>query len=209
MKRDLSQDLQQIQTHLGNGRFTAGMSLCREVLTYAPSDPNALYLLGLGAAQLGDATTTREAFYAAWQITPERVDLLINFGNFLRETGEPLKALPLLEKASVLSPQMPGVWKALALTQFKLNRHEAALGSAEKLVGLAPQDALGWELAAGAAQQLRDFEKAATLVARGLTHLPQSASLNYAMGQLHREQGNFEEASRSYLQAQALGFSSA
>jgi tetratricopeptide (TPR) repeat protein len=209
MKRDLSQDLQQIQTHLGNGRFTAGITLCREVLTYAPNDPNALYLLGLGAAQLGDATTTREAFYAAWQITPERVDLLINFGNFLRETGEPLKALPLLEKASVLSPQMPGVWKALAVTQFKLNRFEAALASAEKLVGLAPQEATGWELAAGAAQQLRDFDKAAALVARGLTHLPQSASLNYAMGQLHREQGSFEEASAAYLRAQELGFSSA
>ena len=60
MKRDLSQDLQQIQTHLGNGRFTAGITLCREVLAYAPNDPNALYLLGLGAAQLGDDFTVKK-----------------------------------------------------------------------------------------------------------------------------------------------------
>ena len=40
MKRDLRRDVQNIQAQLMQGRFDAGIKLCREVLTYAPREPN-------------------------------------------------------------------------------------------------------------------------------------------------------------------------
>jgi Flp pilus assembly protein TadD len=86
MKRDLRRDVQNIQAQLMQGRFDAGIKLCREVLAYAPREPNTLYMLGVAAAQIGDAVTTREAFSQALTVTPDRIDLLLNFGNFLRET---------------------------------------------------------------------------------------------------------------------------
>ena len=55
MKQNLRQDLQAIQQQLMAGRFQEGVRLCRQVLSYAPNEPNALYMMGVAAAQLGDA----------------------------------------------------------------------------------------------------------------------------------------------------------
>ena len=82
MKQNLRQDLQAIQQQLMAGRFQEGVRLCRQVLSYAPNEPNALYMMGVASAQLGDANGTRAAFDAALKVTPNRVDLLLNYGNF-------------------------------------------------------------------------------------------------------------------------------
>ena len=209
MKQNLRQDLQAIQQRLMAGRFQEGMSLCRQVLSYAPNEPNALYMMGVAAAQLGDANGTRTAFDAALKVTPNRIDLLLNYGNFLRETGALERALQLLLRASELAPKTAGVWQSLSSTQFRLERFDEALESAEKLVSLAPTDAAAWELAAGAAQQAGNRGRAVQLISSGLEKLPESAKLHYARGQLSREQGDFAAANLAYERAQQLGFTSA
>ena len=107
MERDFRQDIQSIQAHLTQGRFDAAIKLCREVLDYAPREPNTLYMLGVAAAQIGDAATTREAFSQALTVTPDRIDLLLNFGNFLRETASPAEALPSISEPRRLLHKCP------------------------------------------------------------------------------------------------------
>lgn len=209
MKQNLRQDLQAIQQQLMAGRFQDGVRLCRQVLSYAPNEPNALYMMGVAAAQLGDANGTRAAFDAALNVTPNRVDLLLNYGNFLRETGALKRALQLLLRASELAPKTAGVWQSLSSTQFRLERFDEALESAQKLVSLAPTDAAAWELAAGAAQRAGNRDRAVQLISSGLEKLPESAKLHYARGQLSREQGDFTAANVAYERAQQLGFTSA
>lgn len=209
MKRDLRQDLQRIQTHLLQGQFDAGIRVCREVLTYAPREPNTLYMLGVASAQVGDAETTREAFSTALEFTPDRVDLLLNYGNFLREISAPAEALPLHQRAASLSPQMPDAWKALATTQLRLDLSDEALFSANKFISLAPKDAMAWELAAAAAQKLQRLDDAIAMLSRGIRLIPGSASLNYALGQIYRQQSNFVDAARAYQVAHNLGYRSA
>ena len=209
MKRNLQQNLQTIQQQLMAGRFQESVMLCRQVLSYAPNEPNALYMMGVAAAQLGDAEGTRAAFDAALKVTPDRIDLLMNYGNFLRETGALDRALTLLERAAKLAPATMAVWKSLSSTQFRLEQFEGALASAETLVTLAPTDATAWELAAGAAQRLGERDRALALIKRGLTHLPESAGLHYAHGQLSREQSDFVTANAAYERARQLGFTSA
>ena len=208
MKQNLRQDLQAIQQQLMAGRFQDGVRLCRQVLSYAPNEPNALYMMGVAAAQLGDANGTRAAFDAALKVTPNRVDLLLNYGNFLRETGALERALQLLLRASELAPKTAGVWQSLSSTQFRLERFDEALESAQKLVSLAPTDAAAWELAAGAAQRAGNRDRAVQLISSGLEKLPESAKLHYARGQLSREQGDFTAANVAYERAQQLGFTS-
>ena len=174
MKRDLRQDLQRIQTHLLQGQFDAGIRVCREVLTYAPREPNTLYMLGVASAQVGHAETTREAFSTALEVTPDRVDLLLNYGNFLREISAPAEALPLHQRAASLSPQMPDAWKALATTQLRLDLSDEALFSANKFINLAPKDAMAWELAAAAAQKLQRLDDAIAMLSRGIRLIPGS-----------------------------------
>ena len=209
MKQNLRQDLQAIQQQLMAGRFQDVVRLCRQVLSYAPNEPNALYMMGVAAAQLGDANGTRAAFDAALKVTPNRVDLLLNYGNFLRETGALERALQLLLRASELAPKTAGVWQSLSSTQFRLERFDEALESAQKLVSLAPTDAAAWELAAGAAQRAGNRDRAVQLISSGLEKLPESAKLHYARGQLSREQGDFTAANVAYERAQQLGFTSA
>ena len=118
MKPNLRQDLQTIQRQLMAGQFQEGIATCRRVLSYAPTEPNALYMMGVAAAQLGDANTTQVAFDAALKVTPDRIDLLMNYGNFLRETGTLDRAQALLLRASELAPKTAGVWQALSSTQL-------------------------------------------------------------------------------------------
>jgi Flp pilus assembly protein TadD len=70
MKPNLRQDLQTIQRQLMAGQFQEGIATCRRVLSYAPTEPNALYMMGVAAAQLGDANTTRVAFDASAEGNP-------------------------------------------------------------------------------------------------------------------------------------------
>ena len=209
MKQNLRQDLQTIQQKLMAGRFQEAVRLCRQVLLYAPNEPNTLYMMGVAAAQLGDANGTRAAFDAALKVTPNRVDLLVNYGNFLRETGALERALQLLQRASELAPTTSGVWQSLSSTQFRLERFAEALKSAERLISLSPADAAAWELAAGAAQRLRNHDRALQLIHSGLEKLPEAATLHYALGQLSREWGDFATANGAYERARQLGFTSA
>ena len=52
MKQNLRQDLQAIQQQLMAGRFQEGVGLCRQVLSYAPNEPNALYMMGVAIRSL-------------------------------------------------------------------------------------------------------------------------------------------------------------
>jgi len=209
MQQNIRQDLQAIQQQLMAGQFQSAIALCRRVLTYAPNEPNTLYMMGVAAAQVGDATTTRAAFDAALNVTPDRVELLLNYGNFLRETGEPERAAELLTRASQLSPKTAAVRQSLATTLFRLKRFKEALSNAEASVALTPTDVVSWELAAGAAQRLGDHDRALSLVRDALVNVPTSPKLHYALGQLSRERGDFGAANKAYEQARSLGFQSA
>ena len=209
MQQNIRQDLQAIQQQLKAGQFQPAIALCRRVLTYAPNEPNTLYMMGVAAAQVGDATTTRAAFDAALNVTPDRVELLLNYGNFLRETGAPERSVELLTRASQLSPKTSAVRQSLATTLFRLKRFKEALSNAEASVALTPTDVVSWELAAGAAQRLGDHDRALSLVRDALVNVPTSPKLHYALGQLSRERGDFGAANKAYEQARSLGFQSA
>ena len=101
------------------------------------------------------------------------------------------------------------MWQSLSSTQFRLERFAEALKSAEKLVSLLPTDAAAWELAAGAAQRLRNHDRAVQLIHSGLEKVPKAATLHYALGQLSRERGDFATANEAYERARQLGFTSA
>lgn len=208
MKGNIRQDLQIVQQNLMAGRFSESISLCRKILSYAPNEPNALYMMGVAAAQMGDAGATRAAFDAALKVTPDRVDLLMNYGNFLRETGALERSQALLLRASKHAPNTAAVWQSLCSTQFRLERFEEALASAEILAAIAPMEPSAWELAAGAAQRLGDSDKAIGLIKKGLVNLPESSGLHYALGQLYRERGDFSRANEAYETASKLGFQS-
>jgi len=209
MQQNIRQDLQTIQRQLMTGQFQAAIALCRRVLAYAPNEPNTLYMMGVAAAQLGDAQTTRAAFDAALKVTPDRLELLLNYGNFLRETGAPERSVELLTRASQLSPNTAAVRQSLATTLFRLERFKEALSNAEVSVGLTPTDVASWELAAGAAQRLGESDRALSLVRDALVNIPTSPKLHYALGQLSRERGDFGTANKAYEQARSLGFQSA
>ncbi len=209
MQQNIRQDLQTIQRQLMAGQFQAAIALCRRVLAYAPNEPNTLYMMGVAAAQLGDAQTTRAAFDAALKVTPDRLELLLNYGNFLRETGAPERSVELLTRASQLSPNTAAVRQSLATTLFRLERFKEALSNAEVSVGLTPTDVVSWELAAGAAQRLGESDRALSLVRDALVNIPTSPKLHYALGQLSRERGDFGTANKAYEQARSLGFQSA
>ncbi|MEM1402046.1 MAG: putative 2OG-Fe(II) oxygenase [Pseudomonadota bacterium] len=191
------------------GQFTECMSYCADVLLQTPNEPNTLFILALAASQVGDGETTERAFLAALNVAPNRLDLLMNYSRFLRETGRAAEAVPLLERAVKLAPDTAGTWHSLALGQLNSGAFADASKSAERLLALAPGESAAWELAAAAAQRRGAVAEAIGVLRKGLERLPNAARLHYSLGQLLRENSDFQEAAQSYSLAEQHGFATA
>ena len=194
---------------LESGQFTECISYCADLLAKTPNEPNTLFTLALAASQIGDGETTERAFLAGLKVAPNRMDLLMNYGRFLRETGRPGEAVPYMERAVKLAPDTPNTWHSLALSQLQSGAFAAASASADRLLKLVPGENAAWELAGAALQRQGKVEEAITVIREGLTRLPNSARLHYSLGQLLRENCEFDAAAASYASAEQLGFATA
>jgi len=194
---------------LQQGRFWDCNQICKSILETDPEEPNALFMLGLSASQLGDFAGTGDAFAAALRVTPDRLDLLTAYGAFLRETGKPRESIAVLQRAAKLRPEIASNWHSLAISQLQLNLLEDARESALAILNLAPEQESSWEMAAAVLQRDRNTDGAIETIEQGLAQLPNSPLLHYALAQLRRENCEFKVAAACYRRAENLGFRAA
>ena len=187
-------------------RFTDCEQICTSILETDPREPNALFMLGLCASQLGDLAGTASAFAAALRVTPDRLDLLTAYGAFLRETGKPQESIALLEHAVRLRPEIASSWQSLAFSQLKSGSLADARKSTQVLLTLAPEQESSWELAAAALQRDENTDAAIEIIEQGLAQLPNSPLLQYSLAQLKRENCEFSVAAVCYRRAEELGY---
>ena len=193
------------------GDLKGAESLCREVLTTAPRNPQALHLLGITLQQGGRRAEALESLQRAARLAPRDVSLLNNLGNVLLEHGRLAEAVATYRRVIA---QQPSYHHA----RFNLGRALQAMGDARqavacygKLLEVAPDDAGVWEALCGALLDSGQAVEAVEAGRRAVELAPGGADAHNGLGLAFADLGRFDEAAACYRRALDLlpGFSKA
>ena len=202
---NLSEAVRQALALMQSGRRSESVALCRTVLDIAPGQPDALHLLAIAARDQGDAATAERLFREALSGAPRRPDILVNFGNFLLAQGREQEARSRLSKAVKSDPNMVSAWYHLGLLSLKTGDLSEARRCATRAARLAPRHMPAWELLAATEQKGGDTGAAISACRQGIRNQPSAPRLHYSLGQLLRQECEFEESARAYEAALGQG----
>ncbi len=122
------------------GRLAEAIPLYREVLTLEPRNVEALQLLGVALASVGDFERATVLLSGAAQLTPNSAAVQANLAAALSGSGRWQEALSAYEHALRSEPRLPAALRGQAAALMQLGRHEAATSAFRKAVRLMPGD---------------------------------------------------------------------
>ncbi|MEQ8409470.1 MAG: putative 2OG-Fe(II) oxygenase [Gammaproteobacteria bacterium] len=202
---NLSEIIQKAVGLMQAGRQAECVALCHKLLERVPGQPDALHLLAMAARNQGDAAAAERLFKQAIAAAPKRADILVNFANFLANQERQREARTLLGKAIKLDPKLMAGWYHLGLLALKMGDQREALRCASKATRLAPAHAPAWELLAAVQQSSGQVAEAIASCRSGLQHQANAPRLHYSLGQLLRQDCEFEASAEAYATAMSQG----
>ncbi|MEE8556644.1 MAG: tetratricopeptide repeat protein [Myxococcota bacterium] len=166
-----------------------------------PEHPFVWLQLGVAAEGNGDGVTAAHAYRAHLERQPESAVGLNNLARVLARQGQTEQALPLLDRALEIDPEVGPVWFNRGEVLMSLGRRAAAFSTFRKAVALQPSlaeahNALGVMLMA----ERRDAEARASFEA-AIAARPDRPNAHYNLGWLLARQGHLEVAERHYREA--------
>lgn len=121
------------------GQLTPAVSIFKQVLAVAPSQPDALHSLGCIALHEGRVEQAIDLIGRAIRINPNNPEYYNNLGFALHEQGRLEDALKNYRKAISLAPRYVNAW--YNMHPLLLSREPEAIECLEKVIALAPHDA--------------------------------------------------------------------
>lgn len=142
----------------------------------------------------GDLQGAALNYEQALEQAPEAADVHVALGFVYSELRDFDRALPLLERASVLSPQSPDAFFLLGRVQREKGDHASAAPSLRRAIGLSPQIQPAYtELCDALFRQGKAGEAAATIDS-GLAVFPQDSTMWMFKGSMLLERGQYASA---------------
>ena len=130
--------LERAGAHFELGRLDAAESLCREILTEAPENTEALKYLGLIAYKTGHAAAAAKILGRAVGLDGANSELMFHLGGAQFANGEPALAADSYRRAIQLSPAFFTAIVNLSNTLLHLGELPAAEAAATDALALAP-----------------------------------------------------------------------
>ena len=183
------------------GRHEDARARCLKVLQLAPRQPEALTLLGIIAAQSGDAERAVALFGEVLQLDPRSIAAHNNHGNALRAAGRPAAAVASYDQAIALQPDHAPSRNNRGKALFELHRYEEAIASHDEAIALEPGYAPAHFERARALLELTRYEAALASLDAALALAPGHAGAWYVRANTLYSLGRFDEAVAAYDQA--------
>jgi tetratricopeptide (TPR) repeat protein len=130
---------------------------------------------------------------------PDNAGLMLNLGMALHMAGEERKAIPPLQAAVKLDPNLTPAWLFLGAARLRLREVSAAANAFREVIRLEPDHRQARQMFAGALLSLNRFEESAEQY-RKLTELnPESSQAWYGLGRSYESLAGraFEDLQRS------------
>jgi tetratricopeptide (TPR) repeat protein len=185
------------------GRSDWAQTSLRYALQLAPESAVVQTLVGLYWDRHNAPALARQYFEAAYSQDQDNATLCLEIAATYVEEGRYTAAEIWLRFATEIAPDDPQVWKTLAQFYIDLgvDAQESGLSAAQRLLELAPQDALAHDLM-GWVQFLTAAEsEARASFSQALALDPALASAHYHLGRLNAWQGRYAEAALAYQRA--------
>lgn len=152
------------------------LSAFQEVLGHAlainPRDKDALQIASAVYAQQGDSRSAAQALDSLSELDPLDAPLYAQSGHQLLRAGEYAGAQRRLLKARELKPGDAKVAEDLARTYVLLGKDAEAMPFFDDSLALLPDNSPLWFLKAEASERLRDWQRRAEALERGLEYDP-------------------------------------
>lgn len=172
-----------------------------------PQSPLSYNMRGIANADLGRDAEAVADFETSHELNPQDPDPLANIGNPLSRLNRFDDALAAARKALALRPDHLNALFRYALLLTEAGELQEAVEQYRKIIEIDPLHGEAYfELVQ--AQSAADNAALEPQLKSAMAKLPQKAGpqihLNFAMGNMHYQNGNFEQADRFLKQANAL-----
>jgi len=113
---------------LAAGKKPEGIAELEKLLQRRPNDVQALQLVGMARAEMGDYTAAREMYEKVLAVQPNHPLAMNNLAELLAERLNRLEeAIPIAQKARQLQPDNPAIADTLGWIEFRRGRYAEAL----------------------------------------------------------------------------------
>jgi Flp pilus assembly protein TadD len=186
------------------GRLPEAVPLYREVLNLEPRNVDALQLLGVALASMGDLQRATVLLSAAAQLAPHSAGIQANLGGALSGRGRWQEALAAYEHALRSEPRLAAALRGQAAALMQLGRPEAATAAFREAVRLVPEDDQAWNGLGVALERVGQGAEARAHFARAIELNAGNAEAHHNLGLLDAAAGRAAQALASIERARAL-----
>jgi len=193
--------LQSALAHHRAGRIADAEALYRDVLQHAPQNFEALYLLGVSAAQRGDHTGALDLLTRALTANPASAEATYSRALTFKALNCLQDALADLDKAIALRSGFAAAHNDRGIVLSALERPADALKSHDQAVALKPDFAAAWNNRALVLAALGRHDAALESYDAALTLSPDSAGIHNNRANTLAVLKRYAEAAQSYRRA--------
>jgi len=196
--------LAQARTLHSQGHLAEAVSKYREVLAREPLNGDALHLMGLAMAALGDAPQALRLIGSAAQLQPSNAAVQANLATALSGVGRHAEALGCYERALALQPDLAAAHRGRGAALMHLAQPAAALASFAEALRLAPNDDQAHNGLGVALEAADRREEARECFKRAIALNAANADAHHNLGLIEAAAGRHREALVSIERALAL-----
>ena len=186
------------------GHLQAAQSLYEQILEVQPRNFDALHVLGVLAAQMGDCERADRLLARAVQANPSHAAAHNNRGNVLKALKQPGAAVASYDQAIALKPDYADAYYNRGVALQELGQFDAAVASYDAAIALAPGNAEAHNNRGTALAALAQHEAAALSYGRAIALRPDYAEAHCNRGLALQKLGQLHAAIASHDQAIAL-----
>lgn len=187
-----------------NGDLARAESLCAQVLSIHPENPQALHLLGLISSQKGEPIKAREYLERAVLADPVAAEYRVNLGVVLESLNRPEDAIAAYRLALEIAPGFADAYVNLGNVFSRQAKWNDAIESFQAALARRPDDADVYNSLGAALLCDRQIEPALSAFARAIELQPDFAGAYNNVGNALFAKGELELATVSYRKAVAF-----
>ncbi|WP_372894228.1 tetratricopeptide repeat protein [Stieleria sp.] len=187
-----------------DGDLTRSESLYKQVLELDPKQTDAMQLLGVIAAQLGNTPLAIERVNQSIAINPNQPGALNNLGNMLVREERYEEAMDAFERAIHFAPDDAQSHLHLGHVFGYLHRHLDAYTAYTRATELSPEDATAWHSLGAALEKLGRLDDAVEAYQKSIAISTEYVAPRDGLGRALRLAGRLDEALEVYQQWLAM-----
>jgi len=170
--------------HQQAGRLAEAEAIYRQILAEQPNHPDALYMMGVLAQNVGKGQLAMQLVGEAIRVGPARAEFFGTLGELLEHGGRYDEALAAYQNALALNNKMAAMHNNLGNVLVLKNQHEAAVAHFKQAMAIQPDLAIVPFNLARAYSDMGRVTEAIALYRQAMTLRPNFLEAMHSLGRL-------------------------